>query len=356
MPTRLVDIARSLNLSTSTVFAAINGRPDISQATRKRVMAKVRELDYRPDLVASGLVNRQTHNIGIVVPDLARSFYAEVLTGIEQQTSEAGYTLLLCNTKENPEMEKRAIRSLLSQKVAGLIIASSQRRGSKFWRDLERQGRPFVLLDRRFPEASFVGCDDRLIGRTATDHLLEQGYIRIAHITGTPNLPPTIGRIEGYKLSLERSRIKVRENFIVAAHFHEEVSAISAMHQLLSLKQKPDAVFCASDPIAIGALQAALEAGCAVPEEIGIIGVGNHRYGQYLRVPLSTVDQKRIEMGNRAATLLLDLIRQKNKVSHRLILIEPELVIRESSCKTLTSLPSPNSLQSRSGIIIESET
>lgn len=346
MPARLVDIARSLNLSTSTVFAAINGRPDISPATRKRVMAKVRELDYRPDLVASGLVNRQTQNIGIVVPDLARSFYAEVLAGIEQQTSEAGYTLLLCNTKENPEMEKRAIRSLLSQKVAGLVIASSQRRGStKFWRDLERQGRPFVLLDRRFPDASFVGCDDRLIGRTATDHLLEQGYRRIAHITGTPNLPPTIGRIEGYKLSLERSRIKVRENFIVPAHFHEEASAISAMHRLLSLKQKPDAVFCASDPIAIGALQAALEATCAVPEEIGIIGVGNHRYGQYLRVPLSTIDQKRIEMGNRAATLLLDLIRQKDKAGHRLILIEPELVIRGSSCKALGEVGRPiNSL------------
>lgn len=342
MPARLVDIARSLNLSTSTVFAAINGRPDISPATRKRVMAKVRELDYRPDLVASSLVNRQTLNIGIVVPDLARSFYAEVLAGIEQHTSEAGYTLLLCNTKENSEMEKQAIRTLLSQKVAGLIIASSQRRGSsKFWQDLERQGTPFVLLDRRFPETPYVGCDDRLIGRTATDHLLEQGYKRIAHITGTPNLPPTIGRIEGYKLSLQSRKIKVREDLIAPAHFHEEVSAVSAMRQLLRLKQKPDAVFCASDPIAIGALQAALEAGYAVPEEIGIIGVGNHRYGQYLRVPISTVDQKRLEMGNRAATLLLDLIRQADKVSHRVVLIEPALVIRGSSCKKLARLPSP---------------
>jgi LacI family transcriptional regulator len=334
MPARLVDIARSLNLSISTVYAAIRNRADISQATRKLVMAKVRELDYRPDSIARSLVNRQTQNIGIVVPDLARSFFAEVLTGVEQHTSDAGYTLLLCNTHENRELETRAINSLLSQRVAGLLIASSHRRAaSKVWRDLESQGTPFVLIDRRFAKTHFVGCDDRTIGRIATDHLLQQGYRRIAHITGTPNLPPTIGRIEGYKMSLERSGISVCEKFVVAAHFHEEASAISAMNKLLTLDRKPDAVFCASDPIAIGALQAALKAGCTVPQEMGIIGVGNHRYGEYMRVPLSTVDQKRTDIGQKAASLLLDLIRQRKGAGHRFILIEPELVVRESSRK-----------------------
>jgi LacI family transcriptional regulator len=286
-------------------------------------------------LIARSLVNRQTQNIGVVVPDLARSFFAEVLAGIERQTSEAGYTVLVCNTQENPERETRAINSLLSQRVAGLLIASSQSgAATKIWRDLERQATPFVLIDRRFPKTLFVGCDDRLIGRMATDHLLQQGYRRIAHITGTPNLPPTIARIKGYKMSLERSRMRVSENFIVAAHFHEEASAFSAMNKLLRLKHRPDAVFCASDPIAIGALQAALKAGCTVPQEIGIIGVGNHRYGEYVRVPLSTVDQKQTEMGEKAASLLLDLIRQKGTAGPRLILIEPELVVRESSWKS----------------------
>ena len=335
MPARLVDIARSLNLSISTVYAAIRDRADISQATRKLVMAKARELGYRPDSIARSLVNRQTQNIGIVVPDLARSFFAEVVTGVEQQTSDAGYALLLCNTHENPELEARAINSLLSQRVAGLLIASSHRRGArKVWRDLERQGTPFVLIDRRFATTHFVGCDDRLVGRMATDHLLQQGYRRIAHITGTPNLPPTIGRIEGYKMSLERSRMRAYEELIIPAHFHEEASAISAMNKLLSLEHKPDAVFCASDSIAIGALQAALKSGCTVPQEIGIIGVGNHRYGEYVRVPLSTVDQKQTDIGEKAASLLLDLIRQRKDSGHRLILIEPELVVRESSRKS----------------------
>ena len=332
MPARLVDIARSLNLSISTVYAAIRGRADISPATRHLVMAKVREFGYRPDSIARSLVNRQTQTIGIVVPDLARSFFAEVVTGVEQQTSGAAYTLLLCNTHENRESEERAINSLLSQRVAGLLIASSQRPGdSKVWRDLQRQGTPFVLIDRQFPGAPFVGCDDRMIGSLATDHLLQQGYRRIAHITGTPNLAPTVGRIQGYKTSLKRKRMRVYEELIVPAHFHEEASAIAAMNKLLQLKRKPDAVFCASDPIAIGALQAALKAGCKVPQEIGIIGVGNHRYGEYVRVPLSTVDQKRIDMGEKAAGLLLDLIRRKDGPHHRCILIEPELVVRESS-------------------------
>lgn len=132
----------------------------------------------------------------------------------------------------------------------------------------------------------------------------------------------------------------IREEFIVAAHFHEEASAISAMNKLLSLKNKPDAVFCASDPIAIGALQAALKARRAVPQEIGIIGVGNHRYGEYVRVPLSTVDQKRTDIGEKAASLLLDLISQRDGAAHKIILIEPELVVRESSRKFLSTSPS----------------
>jgi LacI family transcriptional regulator len=339
MPARLVDIARSLNLSISTVYAAIRGREDISQPTRKLVMAKVRELGYRPDSIARSLVNRQTQNIGIVVPDLARSFFAEVVTGVEQQTSGAGYILLLCNTHENRDLETRAINSLLSQRVEGLLIASSHTpKESKVWRDLRSQGTPFVLIDRRFPKTHFVGCDDRLIGRMATDHLVRQGYRRIAHITGTPNLAPTIGRIQGYKMSLKRKRMRVCEEFIVTAHFHEEASAIAAMNQLLSLKRKPDAVFCASDAIAIGALHAALKAGCKVPEQLGIIGVGNHRYGEYVRVPLSTVDQKRIDMGEKAASLLLGLIRQKDGGDDRCILIEPELVVRESSRKSAVSV------------------
>ena len=336
MPARLVDIARSLNLSISTVYAAMRGRADISSTTRKLVMAKARELGYRPDSIARSLVNRQTQNIGIVVPDLARSFFAEVVTGVERQTSDAGYTLLLCNTQENRELEARAINSLLSQRVAGLLIASSLGRGAhKVWRDLERQGTPFVLIDRRFATTNFVGCDDRLIGRMATDHLLQQGYRRVAHITGTPGLLPTIGRIEGYKMSLEGNRIRVYERLIIAAHFHEETSAIAAMNKLLSLKHKPDAVFCASDSIAIGALQAALKSGCKVPQEIGIIGVGNHRYGEYVRVPLSTVDQKKTDIGEKAASLLLDLIHQRGDSARRSILMEPKLVVRESSRKSV---------------------
>jgi LacI family transcriptional regulator len=336
MPARLVDIAKSLNLSTSTVYAAIRGRPDISPVTRKRVLAKARELQYRPDPIASSLKRRQTQNIGIIVPDLARAYFAGIVTSVEQEISQAGYTLLLFNTQEDPELEARAIDSLLSQRVAGLLIASACGRGAaNAWRALERHATPFVLVDRQFARTHFVGCDDRMTGRIATDHLLQQGYRRIAHITGTPNLPPTIGRCEGYKTSLQSHRIQLREELIVPALFHEEASATVAMNKLLRLKHKPDAVFCASDSIAIGALDAAVQAGYQVPQEIGIIGVGNHRYAEYLRVPLSTVDQERSVIGEKAANLLLSLIRQTNNGDHQLILIEPKLVVRESTQRSV---------------------
>jgi LacI family transcriptional regulator len=337
MPTTRVtlkDIARVLGLSISTVNAALHNRPDISVATRQRVKEKVREMNYRPNLVARSLVTRNTHVLGVVVPDLSRSFFTEVTKGIDSVSSAAGYDLLLCNTGEDPAREEEQIETLISKQVDGLILASSQPFGSnqvgRRLRDLEI---PFVLIDRYFPHVNFVGGDDVKIGYFATWHLLKQGYRRIAHLRG-PNVSTAIGRMEGYLKALRQFGLRMRRNYIVDAHYHEEISGSQGMEKLLRLSPPPDAVFAASDPIAIGALEVLIESGLRVPEDIGLVGVGNHRYTQYLRVPLSTVDQNRFVIGNTAASFLISLIKGMTNRKPVVTLIEPKLLVRESSMRS----------------------
>lgn len=337
MPITLKDLAKSLKLSVSTVNAALHNRADISQATRQKVQNMAREMNYRPNLVARSLVTRRTHVLGVVVPDLSRSFFTEVTKGIDEVSSSARYNLLLCNTGEDPAREAVGLATLAGKQVDGLIVASAFPPGSgKLREQLSGYGIPFVLIDRFFPKVSFVGGDDARIGYLATEHLIGQGYRNVAHIRG-PNVPTALGRLKGYLRALRKHGIKPRKEYVVEAQYHEESSSLEAMRALLRVSPRPDAVFAASDPIAIGALEALRQVGLRVPQDIGIVGVGNHRYGEYLRIPLTTIDQNRQEIGRRAASLLLELIEGTERKSRLANLVEPTLIVRMSSLRRDTN-------------------
>lgn len=331
MATRLKDIATNLGVSISTVNAALQGRSDISVATRERVWKKAQELGYRPNQVARSLVTQRTQTLGVVVPDLSRSFFTQIMKGIDTVASGAGYHLLFCNTDEDPAREDEEVSALISQQVDGLIIASAHPPGvTDVWKRLAKTGVPIVLIDRYFPNTYFAGGDDEQIGFIATEHLIEQGYRRIAHIRG-PNISTAIGRLNGYMRALRRSGMPVRRNYVIEAQYHAESGGFLAAQTLLQLRLRPDAIFAASDPIAIGALDAVQKHGLSLPSDFGLIGVGNMRYGQYLTVPLSTVDQQQNEIGKKAASRLVGLIDGSVGSDTRPILLEPQLVIRTSS-------------------------
>ncbi len=313
MAIRLKDVAQHLQLSVSTVSAALQNREDISEATRIRVVEAVEQLGYHPNSLARGLITRKTFVLGVIVPDLSRSFFAEVLKGIDSITSPAGYNLLVCNTEENAKREKEILNMLLSNQVDGVLLASAHDPNDADWRT-----------------RLALGGDDEAIGFEATRHLFEQGYRRIAHIAGPKTISTAVGRLKGYRRALKATGLKAREDYVIESNYHDESGGYDAMRKLLGFSPRPDAVFAASDPNAIGALQAALEAGLRLPQDIGLIGVGNHRYGRYLRVPLSTVDQQRSTIGHSAANLLLSLI-EKEQFRPRSILVPPKLVIRDSS-------------------------
>jgi LacI family transcriptional regulator len=330
---RLKDVAQALNLSISTVNAALRNRPDISEATRQRVLEKVKELNYRPNWVARSLVTQRTHVLGVVVPDLSRSFFTEVMIGIDLIASGSGYHLVLCSTGENFQREDDEVQTLISKQVDGLIIASAHDPGdNRVWRTLSRSGVPFVLIDRCFSNAPFIGGDDEQIGFIATRHLIEQGYRNVAHLR-VPKVSTGIGRFRGYLRALREYGVRARRDYIVDAQFHNEASGYEGTRNLLKRSPRPDAIFAASDPIAIGAMEALHEVGLRIPQDCGLIGVGNIRYGEHLKVALSTVDQHRVEIGKLAAKTLLNMVGG-TKPSDKPILIEPTLIVRESSRRT----------------------
>lgn len=334
MAVRLKDIAQDLGLSVVTISKALRNHPDIAEETRKRVLKRVRELDYQPNLMARSLVTGRSYLIGLVVPGLMHPFFAEVAKSLSSVIGKHGYSLILSSSEEDPEMEAREMQQLTARRLDALVIASSGTERGAFDR-LENRGVPYVLIDREIPglTANFVGVDDEAVGRIATEHLIQQKYRRIAHIRGREN-STGMRRFEGYKQALLHAGLEYSEDRVVSRAIVDIDSVrmgAEAMRILLRRRSRPDAVFAYNDPLAIGAMDAILEAGLRIPEDIAVVGCGNLHYNTSLRVPLSSIDQHSSIIGERTAKILLRAIEAKNKPRPVSVILEPSLVIRESS-------------------------
>jgi LacI family transcriptional regulator len=328
----MIDIARDLGVSLMTVSKALRSHTDISEETRSRVMKRARELDYRPNWIARSLVTRRTYVIGLVIPDLMHSFFAEVAKGVTRKFEPLGYHIIISNSEESPEVEERQLELLISRNVDGLIVASAQPNGRRgLFATLGSRKVPYVLIDRMPSglEAHFVGVKDEEIGVLATEHLIEQGCRRIAHLRG-PAVQTGSGRLRGYRRALAKHRLEARADYVISGQTSDS-TGYDAMRHLLALSPPPDGVFCYNDPVAAGAIKAILESGLSVPNDIAIVGAGNVHYSDLLRVPLSTIDQSSLAIGEKAAELLVHCIEAKTPPPFKRILIPPRLVVRESS-------------------------
>ena len=325
------DVARDLNVSVVTVSKALRDRSDISPATKKRILKRLRELNYRPNWIARSLVSGRTHIIGLVVPDLMSSFFAEVAKGLSEKLRPHGYQVVISISEENANLERQEIDLLLARRVDGLILASAQSPArNELFHVIEDHQVPYVLIDRKIAglKANYVGVDDEEVGRMATEHLIACGCRSIAHIRG-PRIATAMGRLAGYRKALKRQGLTAPANFVTSGGY-EDGMGYKSMRRLLSLATRPDGVFCFNDPVAAGAVKAILEAGLRIPGDIAVIGVGNVHYSDLLRVPLSTVDQSSAHVGRNAAELLLQLIDKRTRGT-RTILIPPQLIIRDST-------------------------
>jgi len=328
------DIARDLGVSIITVSKALRNHEDISEKTRRRVLERVKELNYTPNLAARALVTGKTYLVGLVVPDLLHTFFAQVAKSLSAALLKKGYCLTISTSDEDPALEEQTVNRLLARRLDALIIASACTSPELFQR-IEKQGPPLVLIDRRFEgfAANYVGADDEMVGTLATEHLVQIRCKRIAHLRG-PDTSPGIGRLGGYLKTLARHRITPLPGYISAqttVDVRSTESGAELTRQLLKLKPRPDAIFSYNDSMAIGAIHAILDAGLRIPEDIAVIGSGNLYYDQELRIPLSSIDQQTEQIGERTARLTLSLLESRKRPRDKTVIIEPRLVVRAST-------------------------
>lgn len=332
MAVTLQDIAEDLQVSVVTVSKVLRNKGKISVGTRKRVLDRARQLNYKPNWIARSLATRRTYTIGLLLPDFTHPFFAEIAKSIAETVRAHGYHVVISYSEEDANLERSEVEALLGRQVDGLIIASAQsKEQASFFESIRQRNTPFVLVDRPVPgvNAGFVGVNDEEIGKLATEHLIAQGCKTVAHLRG-PRIGLAESRLAGYRDALKKNGMSLREEQVVGAGFEDD-TGYAAMRILLQNKVRPDGVFCYNDPIAIGAMKAIREAGLRVPEDIAVVGAGNVHYSDVLAVPLSTIDQETAKMGRAAAELLIEQIGGRRTSQAKKILLSPQLVIRESS-------------------------
>lgn len=332
------DIARELNLSTSTVSRALRGSHEISAETKKLVLEYAEKINYRPNPIALSLKERRSRAIGVVVSEIANNFFSQAINGIESIAYNRGYHVIFTQSHESFEREKVNVQHLVSRSVDGLLISlSNETTELGFLKDLHDKGFPIVFFDRITDEIEThkVVVNNYQGAMHATEHLVFQGYKKIAHITNSPSLSITKERLQGYKDALEKHGLPYTDTLVkYCNHGGMIVKEIEeAVNSLYKSKNKPDAIFTASDRITTVCLDVLKR---KQKQEVGLIGFTNTNLGDLFLTPLSVIRQPAFEIGQNATELLIQLIESKRPVTEfETRVLNSELIIRDSSLRKI---------------------
>ncbi|MEO6316278.1 MAG: LacI family DNA-binding transcriptional regulator [Chitinophagaceae bacterium] len=337
----LQDIARTLNITAATVSRALNDHPAIKDATKKLVRDAAEKLRYQPNKIASSLRLGKSNIIGVIIPSAEINFFGSVIHGIEKVANENNYNVLIYQSNEMYEYEKKGIQAFLRSQVDGVLASiSKESMNLDHYSEIKKRGVPLVLFDRASDElgVSSVVVDDYAGAFEATRHLIEQGCQRIAHIGGQQHVNIFNQRLKGYIDALNVHHIAVDDDLIVYGKVSIE-SGRDCMVELLQNKSAPDGVFAVEDFTALGAMQAIKAAGKLMPEEIAIVGFANEAFGGYITPSLSSVNQQTVVMGEEAAKLFFELMRSGDPYggAPRKKILRPELICRQSSTRRLAA-------------------
>lgn len=331
------DIAKALNLSTSTVSRALRGSYEISAETKKQVLEYAEKINYRPNPIALSLKERRTRSIGVVVSEIANNYFSQAINGIESIAYNRGYHVIITQAHESQEREMVNVQHLASRGVDGLLISvSSETVDLSHLKELHEKGLPIVFFDRISDEIEThkVVANNYLGAYHATEHLIFQGFKKIAHITNSPSLSITKERLEGYKEALSKHNIQFNESLVkYCNHGGMIVAEIEeALESLLKGKTKPDAIVTAADRITtlcFGILKK-----MSLKKELGFTGFTNTNLGDLFSPSLTAVRQPAFEIGQTATEFLIHIIESKRPVTEfETKVLETELIIRESSMK-----------------------
>lgn len=327
------EIAKALNLSTMTVSRALNNRSNVTEKTKKKVWDMAKAMGYRPNHIAKSLVLNKTFSIGVVIPEIAHSFFPEVIRGIEDVTYAEDYQLIFTHSAEDQDRERRALSALEAKRVDGILISTAQSSDDITpYKELIDAGLPMVFFDRCVYNigASCVSMNDLESSREITEHLIQHGYRKIAHLSGPPKVSIGKKRLDGFLKAVKDHHLEVRDEWIQESGFQEK-GGYDAMMRLLerSAADRPEAVVAVNDPAAFGAMQAIIDNGLRIPEDIAIVGFTDDIRAKLMPVPLTTIRQPAYEMGKKAAEKLIKVIDKEDDAVEEIV-IESQLIIRQS--------------------------
>lgn len=334
------DIAERAGVAPMTVSRVINESGYASEAIRERVLRAVQELRYRPNGLARSLKRQRTQVVGILLPDIANPFSAELVRGIQEMLLARGYSSFISTSERSTAREQAAMQALFDHRADGLIVATREtEEGNEFLRHLTERGVPTVLVGRAFthPHVDRVTADHETGGREATAHLIALGHRRIAFVGVSSENGAGLRRYQGYLAALREHSLPVDAKLIVGPEaqagpgYSTQDDGYEAMQRLLLLPKRPTAVFARNDFTAMGAICAIRDAGLSVPEDVAVVGFDNVPLAAYTAPPLSTVDQPTAEQGRQAAALLLERIEGDRARRRREICLDCHLIVRQSS-------------------------
>jgi LacI family transcriptional regulator len=340
MPVTLKELAARARVHPSTISRVANNDPKlrIAAETRERIEALLRETEYRPNGIARGLKLRQTFVLAVVIPDITNPFFAGLFRGIEDGAAPRGYNVLLCNTDGSIERQQSHLQSLNARRVDGVVLASTFLNDPAV-RWLRHQRIPYVLVNRFSDEGSdpFVGSDDIAGAALATRHLIELGHTRIGHLAGQATVSTGMLRRRGYRAALTGAGLAMDPELEAEAGYTEDGGA-RATQRLLSLQNRPTAIFAVTDMTAIGAYDIARRMKLRIPEDLAIVGYNDIPLASRLIPGLTTVHVPIHEFGTAAARILLDQV-ERGQLSPRRVVFTPELVVRGSTVSGADALP-----------------
>jgi LacI family transcriptional regulator len=309
------DIAQRLKLSVSTVSRALRGNSEIKPETRRLVKELAAQLNYSPNPIALSLKEKKSRIIGVVVPEIANTFCAATIAGIEDIAYSRGYHVMTFQSHERYEREVSNVRLLASRRIDGLIISiSNTTREYGHLEEIIEKRIPLVMFDRVCEDIHThkVMVNDYQGAFDAVQHLAREGFRRIAHITLSPHLSITQHRLKGYQDALRQHGLPLRDEWVVYCDF-DSTGIENAIRQLFALSDKPDALFVSAERLAMGCLKMLREMGLRIPEDVGLAGFSDNQLNHLLAPGLTAVKQPTLDIGQKAAELLIDLIENKDE-------------------------------------------
>lgn len=329
------DIARTLNISASTVSRALNNHPSIKKETKSRVKRTAKKMDYRPNLLARSLFMQKTNTVGVIVPGITNHFFSAIITGIQDVTKDSRFNILIGQSNECHKEEAEIINNMVKMRVEGILISpTSSTKNITQFRKLQKSQIPVVVFDRDCPslKSDKVLVDDYHGAFQAVDYLIKSGCKRVAHLGGPLNLSITEHRLQGYLDALKKNGLRAQKKYIAHTTSYNYEDGIEPSKTLLQQRMRPDGIFAANDCIAISAMHSARKMDLRIPQDVSIIGFDDEPHSSYFKPALSTIWQPTYSIGMLAMRILLKRIESDEiNADFRNEIFKSELVLRDST-------------------------